>query len=939
MLLAFLRHYCISGDSHGQGAIQQSCDVSDTTDNNNNHGHGTTCSGSDNSDATKVATEGDIQCLSINEDSHDAPQDVICNQVTQSDSEDDDAPQVTQPDIEPADIIEGDVKMEQVGQSEERHEDSVDAPQVTQSDNESIKHQLSPSKIKLPDIPALVSDETFSSHLRLVDISNCNGERLLWPALVFKREDYFNFINLFEKKQKVIICLHIFKMPKTHYHSYVYLIGDLPDYCTQQKFFRINNTWEVVRYVGNNEQLLSMMETCPYLKRTVQWANKRIGKINEDDEKVVTAIQKAAGESLQQGSFKENEKGLLEPDALDDGADNFASLDDEADEGNFGNASESREDAFLDDEAGQASSKGPGTVSSGKTQAKSAGCVNVKPDDGIITSAELAEDDINEKGLLEADASDAEADEDASDAEAGKQGVSKENESQSLDENGEANASDAEAGKVNFGNASENSETCESGDDALVDAEGGEGNYTRVIESEAEGNNLLLDFNEEGLASRLRSSKVRKSPTSESPLREKRKERISRSETASAKTKSKAFVKVKKPRKAVKTTTMRRRRLTKAQKAVLVKRLREGKEAAKHAAATRIAERIDFSNFIAPTDADDPLSQRLKAFDAGEKKMLSYIVNEVVPGQVCQNCMDLAFNPLRMSCCEDICCFECLTKDANGVTLCPLCETLAPQVTYEPEIEDTIKSLQMHCPMGCGSYCALADYATHAAHHCYQENKSERIKVANVKKFIRSEINEDIFKIASCASKLQLNEPLDIKVKVASAKFRRQSEQIKDVAARIDSGADETESAMEKEQRERETSATNDVLQNKVRPLERMSSGYTDKETGGGDHQSFPFSAWEKIHLWIMLYARVIFGTDTFLNCVDLGAGILLAIISGVAVGSNVRWIGLEIDRLRVNIGAKILQVFLEEWEKVSTNALHIGFLEADCAKPLNLRG
>ena len=107
--------------------------------------------------------------------------------------------------------------------------------------------------------------------------------------------------NRLELREKRRISLNIYHMPKIPKEevcgelSYVYLIGDLPDYCTQQKFFQIDTKrWEVVPYVGNNEQLLSMTETCPHLKRAVQWANKRIGKVNENNEKVVTAIQKAA---------------------------------------------------------------------------------------------------------------------------------------------------------------------------------------------------------------------------------------------------------------------------------------------------------------------------------------------------------------------------------------------------------------------------------------------------------------------------------------------------------------------------------------------------------------------------------------------------------------------------------------------------------------------
>jgi hypothetical protein len=100
------------------------------------------------------------------------------------------------------------------------------------------------------------------------------------------------------------------------------------------------------------------------------------------------------------------------------------------------------------------------------------------------------------------------------------------------------------------------------------------------------------------------------------------------------------------------------------------------------------------------------------------------------------------------------------------------------------------------------------------------------------------------------------------------------------------------------------------------------------------------FASWESIHRWIKLYATKLFGDQTKLYCVDLGAGILVACISGSATNENTRWIGCEIDPNRLFLGGEIYKLFLEKWSSLSgAHQLHVGFLQADCTSPMNLRG
>ncbi len=355
--------------------------------------------------------------------------------------------------------------------------------------------------------------------------------------------------------------------------------------------------------------------------------------------------------------------------------------------------------------------------------------------------------------------------------------------------------------------------------------------------------------------------------------------------------------------------------------------------------ATRKSLAIDFSNFTVPSV--DPLSQRLEGFNEGEHTILSYMIDGIDSDLVCQYCMDLAVQPMRFSCCKCICCFECFGRNGTRATACPSddCLTIIPDIEYCPEIDDRIELLPIHCPSGCGWYGTLNEYPMHSSLHCYQASESDRVDVIDVKRFDRSEINDDILNISLKAKELQLGFELDIRKSSASTLFRSQCNELMDIALMMDNVSEDIHE--DEVQREKESIAANSVIQNEARTLEGLSNSISSKTFGGGVHQTFDYSSWENIHQWINLYARILFGADKTLNCVDIGAGILVAIICGAAVSSNMHWMGIEIDPNRIHIGTEIYMLFLHKWENVSDNqrTLHVGFLQGDCTKPLNLRG
>jgi len=429
-----------------------------------------------------------------------------------------------------------------------------------------------------------------------------------------------------------------------------------------------------------------------------------------------------------------------------------------------------------------------------------------------------------------------------------------------------------------------------------------------------------------------------------------------------AKTK-KADTKKKKPRK-----------MTKAEKkAALKERFKKALRNAQDSLVMRMSTPIDFSDFEIPSV--DPISQQIEAFnDDGEDKTIrSYIIDDFSCNVLCGKCLDVAMSPMTLACCGGICCFNCLSTNS---AVCPLthCNARVADITYSSATEAKIKSLRIHCPSGCGWYGALNEYQVHSSLHCYQYNSSERIDSLKVKRFDRSQINEEIHNMAFKAKQLQLQEELDIRKSYASSRlifqcdeiwkiaqemlkeeldtrknsgssqFISQCEQMQKIAQMMDCVSDQIhqdddEKRILKEQRDKESKAANVILQYKVRPLEGLSNSISTKSSGGGIHQTFDFSSWEQIHKWINCYAVVLFGAISAFKCIDIGAGVLVAVISGAAVNNSMHWVGLEIDPNRLYLGTEIYDIFLNEWQNVSDMILRVGFLESDCTKPLNLRG
>jgi len=362
----------------------------------------------------------------------------------------------------------------------------------------------------------------------------------------------------------------------------------------------------------------------------------------------------------------------------------------------------------------------------------------------------------------------------------------------------------------------------------------------------------------------------------------------------------------------------------------------------------------DFGNISIP--AVDPLTIRLKVFDDDKNKIVAYAVDndEAVSELMCQKCTDVAITPMRVSCCQRTCCFDCLPSDG---AVCPLadCKRVFRDVSYCHDIDDRISALKIHCPYGCGWFGELKDHLEHSSLHCYQADDSLRIDACNVKRFVRSEVNKHIQQVSIHANELLLKVRLDIRKSCASTLFREQCDQLMNIARRMDDWAsnaqaqdeklkrdeDEREKEITAAERKKESKAANSVIQNKARALEELSNSISTQTFGGGVHQTFDYSSWEEIHEWIEVYATKLHGVGTEIVCADLGCGIFVSIISGAAVIANSRWIGLEIDPNRLHLGAEIYRMFLNDWEKVSHDkrSLHVGFLEADCTKPLNLRG
>ena len=388
------------------------------------------------------------------------------------------------------------------------------------------------------------------------------------------------------------------------------------------------------------------------------------------------------------------------------------------------------------------------------------------------------------------------------------------------------------------------------------------------------------------------------------------------------------------------------RRMTKAErKAALRARLKKRAREAPDSVATKKSTPIDFSNFDIPID--DPLSQRIEAFDddGKNKTILSYMIDDVKDNHICCKCLDLAMSPMKLGCCNSTCCFSCLS---TTILKCPVTSCKARSgsisITYASEIEDTMKSLRIHCPSGCGWYGTLNEYPEHSSLHCYQYDSSVRIDSLNVKRFDRSHINEEIHNIAIKAKQLQLEEELDIRTSYASTLFISQCEKIHKIAQMMDSVTGQIHKGDDaknkcKEQRDKESKAANIILQHKAKSLEALSNSFSSKTFGGGVHQTFDFKSWQQIHQWMNFYATLLFGDIGAFQCVDIGAGVLLAVISGAAVNNKMHWVGLEIDPNRLYLGTEIYNIFLNEWQNISDLILHVAFLQADCTKPLNLRG
>ena len=342
---------------------------------------------------------------------------------------------------------------------------------------------------------------------------------------------------------------------------------------------------------------------------------------------------------------------------------------------------------------------------------------------------------------------------------------------------------------------------------------------------------------------------------------------------------------------------------------------------------------------------NDPLSQHLSCFNNDDDKTLkSFVIGNIPIEVVCTCCGELAISPQKLACCGTIICHQCACKARN---VCPIehCLNAICGMEYCDEcrnIDDMIDNLSIHCIDGCGWYGAINAFPAHRENYCFLANVEDGNSIdGSVVRYNRCEVNDSIVKIAERVRQLQLDELFDYVNHRATTKFQEQMQKLHEMTTKLLESSITTAREMD-EQRQKERKAANDVIQRDARPFEALSNSVTTKTSGGGNHQTFDNASWAKIHDMTMSYAGSLFGDSLEKwHCVDIGAGILIGVLSGSVASSKMIWTGVEIDANRLRLGAEICKLFETKWRKQSssTRELHIAFLQADCVQPLNLRG
>jgi len=363
------------------------------------------------------------------------------------------------------------------------------------------------------------------------------------------------------------------------------------------------------------------------------------------------------------------------------------------------------------------------------------------------------------------------------------------------------------------------------------------------------------------------------------------------------------------------------------------------------------AEFIDFTAGIRHYNSnDDPLSQQLPCFDNDDNKtLLSFVIDNVPNALVCPVCGELAACPRKLQCCNTIICYQCAREAGN---MCPLkeCQKSIGEMEYCPQcrsIDSSIDALSIHCTNGCGWYGSIKASLAHTKDYCYCFDKSvDLLPFGNsmdgcvVVQYSRRELNDSIKEMAERVRELQLKEHFDYVKRRATSRFREQMHVLRKRTMLLESVVTHVETVDAQAQKERE--AANCIIQKDARMLEELSNSVTTKTSGGGNHQTFDHDSWSKIHDTTIMYATALFG-DTLVewHCVDIGGGILIAVISGSIASSKMIWTGVEICANRLRLGAEICKLFDTKWrnESSSTRKLNVGFIQADCCQPLNLRG
>lgn len=364
----------------------------------------------------------------------------------------------------------------------------------------------------------------------------------------------------------------------------------------------------------------------------------------------------------------------------------------------------------------------------------------------------------------------------------------------------------------------------------------------------------------------------------------------------------------------------------------------------------RAADFVDFTAGIQHynNSGDDPLSQCLPCFhNDGHKTLLSFVIDKVPNELVCTGCGELATSPRRLECCSSIICHGCACEAGN---ICPLTHCLKSinEMKYCEHccfIDDSIDTLSIHCINGCGWYGSISAFSAHRKDDCFLQSDEDRniMDECVVVQYDRCKLNNDIAKIAGRVSQLQLNELLDYVKHRASTKFRKQMQQLREMTMQLlDTAISKVEEIDKQDQKQKERKAADDLIQKDARTFEELSNSVTTKISGGGNHQTFDYNSWVMIHETTEIYATALFG-DTLeeWHCVDIGAGILIGVISGSITSSKMIWTGIEICTNRLRLGAEICKLVETKWrqQSSSTRELKMGFLKADCCQPLNLRG